>query len=130
MALEHIHMLGRAYINKPPLTPEDGDKWLLDLVEAIAMVRLMGPFSIKCDEPGNEGVTGIIGLTTSHSSFHCWPDAERPFLTFDVYSCREFEPQAVLDCLARFEPTEIHYTVYDRSGENKEIARDTVVYER
>lgn len=127
MALEHIHMLGRAYLDNPPLTAAEGDAWLKDLVTAIEMETLAGPYSIRCDVIGNEGVTGVILLTTSHASFHCWHMAERPFMTFDVYSCREFSTEAVIDSMSVFSPNEIQYTVYDRSGETVEIDRDTVV---
>lgn len=45
------------------------------------------------------GVTGVCVLSTSHCSIHTWP--LRPYFVLDVYSCRDFEPGAVEQHLAR-----------------------------
>jgi S-adenosylmethionine/arginine decarboxylase-like enzyme len=39
------------------------------------------------------GVTGVCVLSTSHCSIHTWP--LRPFFVMDVYSCRDFDGEAV-----------------------------------
>lgn len=49
------------------------------------------------DEP--EGVTGIVVLSTSHVAIHTWP--HRGYANIDVYSCRDFETDAVLAVAAR-----------------------------
>ncbi len=45
------------------------------------------------------GVTGVCVLSTSHCAIHTWP--LRPFFVMDVYSCRDFEPTAVEQHLAK-----------------------------
>lgn len=57
------------------------------------------PRSVYVTEPGNEGLTGQIGLETSHLTVHVW-DAEEPALVqMDVYSCRCFEEETVRNIL-------------------------------
>jgi S-adenosylmethionine decarboxylase len=45
------------------------------------------------------GVTGVCVLSTSHCAIHTWP--LRPYFVMDIYSCRDFEPSAVAEHLAR-----------------------------
>jgi S-adenosylmethionine decarboxylase len=45
------------------------------------------------------GVTGVCVLSTSHCAIHTWP--LRSYFVMDVYSCRDFEPSAVEQHLAR-----------------------------
>ena len=44
------------------------------------------------------GSTGVVVLTTSHASLHTWP--LRGQVSFDLYSCREFDTDAALGFLA------------------------------
>jgi S-adenosylmethionine/arginine decarboxylase-like enzyme len=37
----------------------------------------------------NEAWTGLIGIITSHISFHYW--TEENYLQLDIYSCKEFD---------------------------------------
>lgn len=98
--LDHLHLLVSATITRPPLSAEEGEQWLLSLVDLIDMQILMDAKAIYCEDLGNEGVTGIVGLTTSHASFHAWHEVEKPFIQVDVYSCRKFDHNAVIDFIA------------------------------
>lgn len=74
---------------------------LLDLVEMLGMEIVDGPrlHKIELDrrkletEDDDGGVTGTVVISTSHISVHTWPLRER--LSFDVFSCREFDAQGV-----------------------------------
>jgi len=46
------------------------------------------------------GVTGVAVLSTSHCAIHTWP--QRNFFVLDVYSCRDFEPEAVRQLLGEY----------------------------
>lgn len=116
MGLEHIHMIGTAKVSKPPMTAAEGEKWLRELVEKVGMEILIGPHAVYCDLKGNEGVTGIVCLSTSHASFHSWSEVDEPFINFDIYSCRHFDAATVVEHLSVFEPTKIDYVILDRSG--------------
>ena len=87
----HLHMLGTAWVRKPPITVEQADEFLKTLVSKIGMSVLMGPYSINCTDIGNEGITGAIVLSFSHASFHCWSEVENPFMTFAFLKLNYFD---------------------------------------
>ncbi len=84
--------------------------WFLRLVEAIDMKVLMEPNCIYCTDEGNEGVTGVVGITTSHSSIHFWPE----HYMFDLYSCKDFTVSAVAEMLREFSTTHMNFQLIDR----------------
>jgi S-adenosylmethionine decarboxylase len=77
---------------------------LASLVERVGMRALGEPhtYDVVLDlaklgkEPFEDegGVTGVVVLSTSHIAVHTWP--ARPFLVLDLFSCRDFSPNAVL----------------------------------
>jgi S-adenosylmethionine/arginine decarboxylase-like enzyme len=122
--LNHIHLLVTAWVDAPPMTADAGTDWLRELVDIIDMQILMDAKAIYCEDLGNEGVTGIVGLTTSHASFHSWHDAPRPFINIDVYSCRSFSTDAVMEHLRSvWGMTEASFMLIDREdGKNEVLA--------
>ena len=80
-----------------PLISEEGCKnWLRKLVDIIDMKILIKPVAKYCDTAGNEGVTGTVVIETSHASIHVWHKEEQPVIKMDVYSCKDFEPDAIV----------------------------------
>lgn len=115
----HLHLLVDAYVDNPPQSEDVANDWLNRLVIALGMEKLGGPWSTYCDDPCNRGLTGQVWLTTSHSSFHFWDNADKPFVHFDVYSCRDYDVETVLELLKEFNPTSGHYTLINRSDIDK-----------
>lgn len=115
--LNHRHMIVTAYCTDCPTSTEAGENWLRKLVDLVNMQILFDANAIYCEDLGNEGVTGVVGLTTSHASFHSWHMAEKPFLTMDLYSCRDFDTDLVLQHLEEgFGATRTHFMVIDRNN--------------
>jgi S-adenosylmethionine decarboxylase len=110
----HQHLLVKMYVTTPITTPSEGKSMLLDIVERIGMVPVTPPQSVYVDFPGNEGLTGSINLATSHIAYHCWD--EQRMLMLDVYSCREFDTEDVLDVVTEYfgELYDVHYVTLDR----------------
>ena len=79
------------------------------------MKILIHPEVVYCKDDGNEGLTGIVGLTTSHASFHIWSEVEKPFINFDVYSCKTFNPDDVINHLKQFGLLEYNFKMIDRN---------------
>ena len=77
--------------------------FLLGLVPRLDMELLDGPritevaldSSQLSSEMDDGGITGYALITTSHLSIHTWPLRQR--FCLDVFSCRRFDPQVVLD---------------------------------
>lgn len=115
MQTTHQHLLIRATVQSAPKDPSRLNDWLIRLVDAIGMRVCIEPRSIYVSEPGNEGLTGQIGLETSHASIHIW-DAEQPALVqMDVYSCRCFNNQMVMTLLEEFDIIEAEIMSIDRA---------------
>lgn len=98
----HRHLIVNAKINNPPTDPELMCDWFNELVAAVGMRVLIPPSCTFSDNPGNEGLTGTVCIDTSHASIHVWHMVEEPYLRFDLYSCREFDPMIVIEMLDRF----------------------------
>jgi S-adenosylmethionine/arginine decarboxylase-like enzyme len=129
-ALDHRHMIVTAYCNNCPTSEQAGEAWLRELVDLVDMQILFDAKALYCEDLGNEGVTGVVGLTTSHASFHSWHLADEPFLTMDLYSCRDFDSEAVLEHLRRgFGAYRCHFMVIDRNnGINKVVEQSVKTY--
>ena len=77
--------------------------FLLGLIPRLDMELLDGPrvTEVELDpsqihsELDDGGITGYALITTSHLSIHTWPLRNR--FSLDVFSCRPFEAQVVLD---------------------------------
>jgi S-adenosylmethionine/arginine decarboxylase-like enzyme len=119
--LNHKHILVTARgLKSPPQKPKEVKKWLKRLVKAVKMKVFFGPEAKYCESSGNVGVTGIVGLETSHASIHCWHECQVPFLKMDLYSCDDFTLAAVMGMMKEFEPAEVEYMIVDRNEDKKD----------
>jgi S-adenosylmethionine/arginine decarboxylase-like enzyme len=112
----HLHLLVKGYLSNPPKTEEAVNEWLSKLVDEVGMKVVAGPTSVYVNEPGNEGVTGTITLATSHAAIHVW-DAQSPAMfQFDIYSCKDYEPNIVLNHIdTSFGLEEAYWSFIDRN---------------
>jgi S-adenosylmethionine/arginine decarboxylase-like enzyme len=124
MAFDHKHMVIDAVLLTPPTSAAVVADWLSRLAAALGMNVLSGPHVCECMDEGNEGVTGIVVLSTSHCSIHVWDRAESPFARIDVYSCRPFDESAVGDMVMEFGPTSYSYVVIDRNGQRPKVVAE------
>lgn len=111
----HVHLIVRGFVNQPPRTEESLNIWLKELVNKVGMVVVAGPTSVYVTEPGNEGVTGTITLATSHASIHVWDNISPSLVQFDIYSCKEYDIDAVLTHLNQFDLVECDWVYIDRN---------------
>lgn len=124
--LDHKHLVVTAAIALPPTTVQEIEQWLLTVVEAADMKVFMQPVAARCDAVGNEGVTGVVGLETSHASIHVWESAPVPFLKFDIYSCKRFDPHVIMECMKAFKPYYMQYMLIDRNDVHT-VMEDAVI---
>ena len=99
MLPEHKHLIVRAEIHHPPCNPSTMDDWMRQLVQDIRMKVLMGPFSVYSDMPGNQGLTSVIIIETSHIAVHALDEVFAALMEMDVDSCAEFDHQLIFDRL-------------------------------
>lgn len=110
--LKHLHLLvqGTMII---PLSKLEIEKFTLTLIQNIDMDILGGPHVYRSDVEGNEGFTIITAITTSHVVMHTW---DTGLIQLDVYSCKNFGVQTIIDMLSDISIEDIKYKFLDRSN--------------
>ena len=128
LAEVHKHILVTGYLESAP--KEDYvsflEDWFLRLVAAVDMEVFIAPNCKWCSDAGNEGLTGIVGITTSHSSIHFW-DGSPAFYKFDLYSCKDFALDDVAGMLKELGTTKFTYTIVDRTDDEHPVIDSGVV---
>jgi S-adenosylmethionine/arginine decarboxylase-like enzyme len=112
--LKHEHLIIRADVKKPPTNVAEIEVWIQNLVSAINMKILRGPFAVYSDVEGNRGLTAVCIIETSHIALHVWDEDDPSMLQLDVYSCAEVNIETVLDFIEEFEPIHTDYKFLNR----------------
>jgi S-adenosylmethionine decarboxylase len=116
MEKNHKHLILNAVVTNPINDEKSCNKWLTDLVDIVDMEILIPPHSKYCDIPGNEGVTGTVVITTSHMSIHIWPQQPEPYIRMDVYSCKDFDVEKVVEFVKKsMGIVDFDYVLIDRN---------------
>jgi S-adenosylmethionine/arginine decarboxylase-like enzyme len=95
----HQHQLMTGFANNPIKDEMALHKWMTELVYKIDMNILSGPHVKYLDKEGNRGISGIVMIDTSHIAIHIWDELEPALVQMDVYSCKKFDDQIVIDHL-------------------------------
>ena len=72
---------------------------LSSLPDKIGMKRVGFPHIIRFTEPPVAGISGFIFIVESHISIHTYADQQ--FISADIYSCKEFNPDTAISLLKR-----------------------------
>lgn len=117
----HLHLLINAQIKNPPGRNdcEMINEFMRGMVKHVRMKVMLDPVSAWCDEPGNEGITSTVILTTSHCVLHIWnlPEDEPSIMQFDLYSCAPFGIDEVMDFIKQhFDVMSAAYKFLDRES--------------
>ena len=119
----HKHFILRAEIKHPP---REKDKqriwnWMFFLIKDIGMKIMFGPEVRYVRTEGNEGLTAVAIIETSHVALHVWDKQDPPLLQLDVYTCGPFKPEVVLKAIREFIPTKIQWKYLDRESDLKTV---------
>ncbi len=113
----HKHLLVNAKVNDPIKSEDEAIEFLKDLVRAINMKIIKGPFASYVEAEGNRGLTAIVMIETSHIAFHIWDEPSPALLQFDLYTCGMLDQKAVLNTLkSKFAVTGYDYVLLDREN--------------
>ena len=114
--LEHKHLIVRAELNNPPFHPEEIKHWMNNLVKKIGMKVLMGPYAIYSDMTGNQGLTAVTIIETSHIAMHVWDEVDPGLMQLDVYTCSALNIDDVFEAIEEFDPIKVEYKYIDRDN--------------
>jgi S-adenosylmethionine/arginine decarboxylase-like enzyme len=112
--LEHKHLIVRAELNDPPYNAVDIKRWMTHLVDKIGMNILMGPYAVYSDMEGNQGLTAVTIIETSHIAMHVWDEVEPALMQLDVYTCSSLDINDVFSAIQEWQPSKIEYKYIDR----------------
>jgi S-adenosylmethionine decarboxylase len=88
---------------------------LHDLPSLIEMTPIGGPYVVEyqAPDPDYSGISGSVIIAESHIAIHTFP--ELGYLTFDVFSCRDFDPEVAATYLEQaFGAKQMDRTVLQR----------------
>lgn len=74
-------------------------KTLNRLPEQIGMTKVGFPHIIQFSKKPIAGISGFIFIVESHISVHTY--SEQKFISVDVYSCKQFEPNTAIQYLKK-----------------------------
>jgi len=98
-----MHVIVDGYGGDPDqLADENVVRVILDQVPGMmGMTKITQPMVLRYtgSKPEDWGVSGYVMIAESHIAMHTFP--ERRLVWADVFSCKDFDPQPVLDELKR-----------------------------
>jgi S-adenosylmethionine decarboxylase len=122
MELIHQHFLAKVNTNFFFQTEDEMNNFLRRLVKEVNMDVIIEPRSAFCGQEGNLGLTGQIGLVTSHATVHSWDEFN--FHELDVYSCKHFDTEKLLDFLhLELKADSVEYLCFDRETMPRTLRR-------
>lgn len=124
--LEHKHLIVRAELKEPPYNAIEIKEWMRRLVQKIDMNILMGPYAVYSDMVGNQGLTAVTIIETSHIALHVWDEVEPALAQLDVYTCSTLNIQDVFDAIQEWEPVKVEYKYIDRENELTLIEKNVI----
>lgn len=125
---KHQHLILRGSVLYPPNDPAKIEIWLKELVSKIKMNILMGPWATYSPMVGNRGLTGVVVIETSHIAVHVWDECEPGIIELDIFSCKDFVVDDVIQHMKQFGLTAINFRTVDRTDGLKD-EKLFVVYE-
>ncbi len=112
--LEHKHLIIRTEVLAPPTNEHWLQQWLTELVDKIGMKICKGPITAYVDMPGNEGLTGVVVIETSHIAIHVWDAINPALIQLDVYTCGALDKDIIFTELEQWRPVKIEWKYLDR----------------
>lgn len=120
--IQHKHLVLNARIGNPIAEEQEAIDFLTNLVNAIDMKIIKGPFAHYVDAEGNRGMTATVMIETSHIAFHIWDEKDPAELKFDLYTCGALDAGQVLQILDKqFAFSFVQWMLFDREDGFKQL---------
>ena len=99
--------------NQAALRVQALSEWLYRFPRAIDMTRVLGPLMNGSDGEGE--ISGVVVIVESHISVHAFPARAQAYI--DIFSCRAFDVERVLEALVQQFGGEARHQVLERGLE-------------
>lgn len=116
MIREHRHLIVRAHVKNPPQDAEVLSEWCKRVISDVGMQVIGGPLVVRGEMKDNEGWTAVAILDFSHLSVHTWDRVSPALIEFDLFSCKDFDLNKVLDKINEFDMIYYSYIFVDRDS--------------
>lgn len=84
----------------PISSVKDNDNFIKELAELIDMKIISGPHSLYITDKGNEGVSSVSIIKTSHICVHSWDKKTPGLMHVDIFSCKNFSIKKIIKFLS------------------------------
>jgi S-adenosylmethionine/arginine decarboxylase-like enzyme len=85
----------------PISSVEENDKFVHQIAKLLDMNIISGPHSTYIKDKGNEGVSSVTIIKTSHICVHSWDKVAPGVIHLDIFSCKKFSVKNVSDFLKK-----------------------------
>ena len=126
MIREHRHLIVRAYVNNPPKSEEALAEWCKETISLVGMKVIGGPLVVRGEMKDNEGLTAVAVLDFSHLSVHTWDRVNPALIEFDLFSCKDFNVENVIEKINEFDTLDFSYMFIDRDSMDLPFDNPTV----
>lgn len=124
---DHKHVIVRAYVGLPPKEPNALSNWCTDVISSVGMKVIGGPLVVYSDMEGNKGHTAIAVLDFSHLSIHVWDEINPALIEFDLFSCKDFDVNIVIQSLKQFDLIDYTILTIDRNHTDLKSRNQTII---
>lgn len=122
MELAHHHLLVNCTFNSTPFQSASYCEWWIQgIIDEIGMNPLYGPLAVSCHNEYNTGLSAFAIIDTSHISLHSWDNLSPNLVQLDVYSCKKFDKDIILNAVKDKNPLSLKYKFIDRSDNFIEV---------
>jgi len=83
-------------VKNPIKNVKDNDRFVKELAKLIDMRIISGPHSVYIHDKGNEGVSSVSIIKTSHICVHSWDKKTPGEIHLDIFSCKDFSVSKIL----------------------------------
>lgn len=112
----HNQLLVNGYTDSALKSEKSAVEWMQSLVDSIDMKTIQGPYASYVTKEGNQGLTCIVMIETSHIALHIWDEPSPAEIQFDLYTCGDLPVDKILRKLEdELGLKDYHYMVLERS---------------
>lgn len=87
---------------------------------------LMGPYAVYSNMVGNQGLTAVTIIETSHIALHVWDEVDPALMQLDVYTCSTLNIDDVFNAIEDFTPVRVEYKYIDREHDLTLLGKGTI----